>query len=100
MRRLAVLLLMATLPAAAQTILVHAHRGGRAYRPENSIPSFEYAISVGADVLELDLAVTKDNVLVVSHSPFLIQPASDDPHMAAALANERHCDGPPLPAGT
>jgi glycerophosphoryl diester phosphodiesterase len=92
---------------APRTILVHAHRGGRAYRPENSIPSFQYGISVGADVLELDLAVTKDNVLVVSHSPFLTQPApesiSKDPHMAAvisaALANERHCDGPPLPPG-
>lgn len=82
------------------TILVHAHRGGRAYRPENSIPSFEYGISVGADVLELDLAVTKDNVLVVSHSPFLTQPKMDDPRMAAALANERHCEGPEVPAGT
>ncbi len=94
--------------SAARTILVHAHRGGRAYRPENSIPSFQYGISVGADVLELDLAVTKDNVLVVSHSPFLIQPTpetiSKDPRMAAAisaaLANERHCDGPSLPPGT
>jgi glycerophosphoryl diester phosphodiesterase len=93
---------------APRLILVHAHRGGRAYRPENSIPSFEYGISVGADVLELDLAVTKDNVLVVSHSPFLTQPApetlSKDPRMAAtisaALANERHCDGPALPPGT
>lgn len=95
-------------PNAARTILVHAHRGGRAYRPENSIPSFQYGISVGADVLELDLAVTKDNVLVVSHSPFLIQPIpetiSKDRRAAtaisAALANERHCDGPTLPPGT
>ena len=85
---------------AAQTILVHAHRGGRAYRPENTLASFNYGIEVGADVLELDLAVTKDNVLVVSHSPFLTQPESDDPHVKAALAGERHCDGPPLPAGT
>src|SRR5579871_6758393 len=73
-----------------RTILVHAHRGGRAYRPENSIPSFQYGISVGTDVLELDLAVTKDNVLVVSHSPFLAQPApetlSSDPKAATAIA--------------
>ena len=85
---------------AAQTILVHAHRGGRAYRPENTLASFNYGIAVGADVLELDLAVTKDNVLVVSHSPFLTQPEPDDPHVRAALAGERHCDGPPLPPGT
>ncbi len=110
MRKLAFALLLAALPSRAQTpaqpspmehiILVHAHRGGRAMRPENSIPSFKYGISVGADVLELDLAVTKDNVLVVSHSPYLTQPASDDPRMAAALLNERRCDGPPLPPGT
>ncbi|HVT99340.1 MAG TPA: glycerophosphodiester phosphodiesterase family protein [Acidobacteriaceae bacterium] len=95
-------------PGATRQILVHAHRGGRAYRPENTIPAFEYGISAGADVLELDLAVTKDNVLVVSHSPFLTQPSaaslSNDPAAAAAigaaLANERHCDGPPLPPGT
>jgi glycerophosphoryl diester phosphodiesterase len=81
-------------------ILVHAHRGGRAYRPENTLASFEYGIEVGADALELDLAVTKDNVLVVSHSPFLTQPEVEDWEMRAELAQERHCDGPPLPPGT
>lgn len=86
--------------AQAETILVHAHRGGRAARPENTLASFTYGIEQGTDVLELDLAVTKDNVLVVSHSPYLTQPVSDDPRVAAALANERHCDGPPLPPGT
>jgi glycerophosphoryl diester phosphodiesterase len=35
--------------------------------PENTLPAFRYAIDVGADVLEMDLGVTKDNVLVVSH---------------------------------
>ncbi|HET8546798.1 MAG TPA: glycerophosphodiester phosphodiesterase [Bryobacteraceae bacterium] len=52
-------------------VLVHGHRGARALRPENTMPAFEYAIGVGADVLELDLAVTKDNVVVVSHDPVL-----------------------------
>jgi glycerophosphoryl diester phosphodiesterase len=47
-------------PAAPQTILVHGHRGSRATRPENTIPAFEYTIHHGADVIELDLAVTKD----------------------------------------
>ncbi len=94
------LVLMAALPVTAQTILVHAHRGGRAFRPENTLASFQYGISVGADVLELDLAVTRDNVLVVSHSPYLTQPVSEDPQVKAAVANERRCDGPPLPPGT
>jgi glycerophosphoryl diester phosphodiesterase len=56
----------------AETILVHGHRGSRATRPENTIPAFEYAIQRGVDVLELDLAVTKDNVLVVCRLPRII----------------------------
>jgi glycerophosphoryl diester phosphodiesterase len=59
---------------AAPKILVHAHRGGRAMRPENTLPAFEYAIGIGVDVLELDMAVTKDNVIVVSHDPYLHPP--------------------------
>lgn len=53
------------------SILVHGHRGARAVRPENTIPAFEYAIGVGVDVLELDMAVTRDDVVVVSHDPLL-----------------------------
>jgi glycerophosphoryl diester phosphodiesterase len=60
--------------AEAPRILVHGHRGARAVRPENTIPAFEYAIRVGADVLELDMAVTKDDVVVVSHDPVLQPP--------------------------
>lgn len=40
-------------------------------RPENTLPGFEYAIAVGADALEMDVAVTKDDVVVVSHGPKL-----------------------------
>lgn len=54
---------------AASGIQVHGHRGARAVLPENTLPAFEYAIREGVDVLELDLAVTRDNVLVVSHDP-------------------------------
>ncbi len=52
-------------------MLVYGHRGARALRPENTLPGFEYAISVGADALELDVAVTRDDVVVVSHDPRL-----------------------------
>lgn len=55
----------------ADRIQVHGHRGARAVLPENTVPAFEHAIRVGADVLELDLAVTKDDVLVASHDPVL-----------------------------
>lgn len=53
--------------AAPKSITVQGHRGARTVRPENTLPAFEYAIEAGADVLELDLGVTSDNVLVVHH---------------------------------
>lgn len=62
------------MPAAAPKILVHGHRGARAMRPENTLAAFQYAIGIGVDVLELDMAVTKDNVIVVSHDPYLHPP--------------------------
>lgn len=64
---------------AAPRIQVHGHRGARAVRPENALPAFAYALEQGVDVLEMDLAVTKDDILVVSH----------DPHM-----NPAFCTGP------
>jgi glycerophosphoryl diester phosphodiesterase len=56
---------------SAPRIQVHGHRGARAVRPENTMAAFVYAIEQGADVVELDLAVTRDGVLVVSHDPVL-----------------------------
>lgn len=91
-RSFALFLASALLTASSNptTILVHGHRGSRATRPENTLPAFEYAIQHGADVLELDLAVTKDNHLVVSHSPFI----------SADLEGERVCVGPETPPHT
>jgi len=62
-------LVMALAASAQPRILVHGHRGARAVLPENTLPAFEHAIAAGADMLELDLAVTKDNVLMVFHDP-------------------------------
>ena len=66
-------------------IQVHGHRGARAQRPENTLPAFEYAIGVGVDALEMDLAVTKDNVLVVSHDPILRAPVCKGPQASAVI---------------
>ncbi len=69
--RIALLAALAIQMMAADRILVHGHRGARAVMPENSLPAFEYALAQGVDALEMNLAVTKDNVLVVSHDPEL-----------------------------
>jgi glycerophosphoryl diester phosphodiesterase len=54
--------------AFASPFDVEAHRGGRTYRPENTIPAFAYGLSRHVTTLELDTGVTKDGVLVVSHN--------------------------------
>lgn len=52
-------------------IEVQGHRGARGLRPENTLPAFRFALEKGVDVLELDVAVTKDDVAVISHDPHL-----------------------------
>jgi glycerophosphoryl diester phosphodiesterase len=50
---------------------LQGHRGARGLAPENTLPSFAQALSVGVTTLELDIAITKDGVLVISHDPAL-----------------------------
>jgi glycerophosphoryl diester phosphodiesterase len=50
---------------------LQAHRGGRALWPENTLEAFAGALTLGVSTLELDCAVTKDGVVVVSHDPLL-----------------------------
>jgi glycerophosphoryl diester phosphodiesterase len=47
------------------------HRGCRGLLPENSIPAFLKALELGVTTLELDLAVSRDSQLIVSHEPWL-----------------------------
>jgi len=56
---------------SGHAIEVQGHRGARAKLPENTLPAFQYAIEVGADVLEMDLGLTKDHELVVFHDPYI-----------------------------
>ena len=52
-------------------ILLIAHRGGSLLALENTFQSFDKALSVGADVLEMDVCVTRDQEIVVCHDPIL-----------------------------
>jgi len=48
-------------------VLVAAHRGDWRNWPENSLPALQSAISMGADIVEIDLQMTRDSVLVLCH---------------------------------
>lgn len=50
---------------------LQGHRGARGLMPENSLPGFAQALSLGVTTLELDLAMTADGQLVVTHDPKL-----------------------------
>jgi glycerophosphoryl diester phosphodiesterase len=52
-------------------IELQGHRGARGLMPENTLPGFARALSIGVDVLEVDAAVTADGVVVASHNPQL-----------------------------
>jgi len=87
---------------AEARILVHGHRGARAVLPENTIPAFEYAIQAGADFIELDVGVTKDDVPVVTHDPEINPRIRPGPHAGVAirtltLAEVREYPGPDIP---
>ena len=51
--------------------ILYAHRGAASERPENTLPSFERALELGADALETDLHLTSDGHVVASHDPTL-----------------------------
>ncbi|MDB5177605.1 MAG: glycerophosphoryl diester phosphodiesterase, glycerophosphoryl diester phosphodiesterase [Candidatus Saccharibacteria bacterium] len=44
-----------------------AHRGASGYKPENTLSSFQEAISLGVDIIELDVFVIKTGEVVVFH---------------------------------
>ena len=49
---------------------VQAHRGGAGLMPENTIEAMKHALDMGVNTLELDLQVSKDGLVVVSHDPY------------------------------
>ena len=63
--------LAAALSLPAFALDLQGHRGARGLAPENTLPAFEQALQIGVTTLELDIGVTADGVVVVSHDPYL-----------------------------
>src|SRR4051794_35451571 len=52
---------------AAPPLDIEGHRGARGLAPENTLAAFARALTLGVTTLELDTAITRDGVVVVSH---------------------------------
>ncbi|MDP3158610.1 MAG: glycerophosphodiester phosphodiesterase [Reyranella sp.] len=50
---------------------MQGHRGARGLAPENTLAGFKLALDLGVTTLETDLAITKDDVVIISHDPLL-----------------------------
>ncbi len=53
--------------SSERTFTVLGHRGAKGHAPENTLPSFEKAIELGATMAELDIHLSRDDKLVVMH---------------------------------
>ncbi|HBV14451.1 glycerophosphodiester phosphodiesterase family protein [Chryseobacterium carnipullorum] len=56
---------------SSQSFDNQAHRGGKSLYPENTIPAMKNALKMNVTTLEMDLAVTKDKKIILSHDAFL-----------------------------
>jgi glycerophosphoryl diester phosphodiesterase len=67
------LLFLSTIQIAVmgQDYKIFGHRGCRGILPENTIVGFQKALDLGADGIEWDVVVNKDQQLVISHEPYM-----------------------------
>lgn len=63
----AVVSVMATAAPASRNPIIIAHRGASGYLPEHTLQAAAYAHALGADFVEQDVVMSRDDVLVVLH---------------------------------
>lgn len=71
MRKIQLLLTLITLNCFSQNFDIQGHRGCRGLMPENSIEAMKKAIDLGVTTLEMDVVISKDLQVVVSHDAYL-----------------------------
>jgi glycerophosphoryl diester phosphodiesterase len=71
MKRRLIGFVLLSLAASAPAVDLQGHRGARGLAPENTLAAFRTALAIGVSTLEADLAMTADDVLVLSHEPTL-----------------------------
>src|SRR5580765_2886505 len=69
---------------------VEGHRGCRGLMPENTIPAMLKAIDLGVTTLEMDIVITKDSQVIVSHEPFFNHEITTKPDGSFVTEGEEH----------
>lgn len=87
MKSLLCLILLST-SIMAQTPFIQGHRGCRGLYPENSLPAFEHALELGVRVLEMDVVLSADGQVVVSHEPYMNARYASHPAGEAVVRSE------------
>jgi glycerophosphoryl diester phosphodiesterase len=64
-------IIMISFNSLSQEINWQGHRGCRGLMPENSLPAFEKALELGVTTLEIDVVISKDKQVIVSHDPWI-----------------------------
>ena len=69
-----------------QAFDLQGHRGARGLAPENTLPAFATALSLGVTTLELDINLSRDDAVVVGHDPVLLPTVTRGPDGAFLTA--------------
>ena len=69
-------------------LFIYGHRGVPSQSPENTLYSFQKAFELNVDGIELDVQITKDNILVVHHDPHLERLTGKQTFISALNYNE------------
>ena len=83
------LLLSAQLVLAQNKLDRQGHRGTRGLMPENTVQAMKKALDVGVETLELDVVISKDKQVVVSHDPYMSADIATKPDGTPVTAEEQ-----------
>ena len=67
---------------------LHGHRGCGGLMPENTIPAFDQAVELGCDYIEMDVVISGDGQVIVSHEPWMRATLCLDPQGRAIAPDQ------------
>jgi glycerophosphoryl diester phosphodiesterase len=83
-------LIVVSQPDMSKKIEIHGHRGFRGCFPENTLTGFKEAVKAGVDAIELDVVVSKDLQVVVSHEPWFNYKTCTEPGGGRITLRNQH----------